>query len=143
MKAVERAGGRTGGGEKGVAGEKGDLGKAEMLKTETLKGRMLRWTPELAVSGGFSVVFICRERSSPDRFAKIHFWRRFLLENRRDARAPFSGVFENQDATVVQLDFLGLPCLSLVEAVKGVSPQGGCPEIRQGRQSLVEGVSPD
>jgi hypothetical protein len=39
VKAVERAGGRTGG------GEKGDLGKAEMLKTETLKGRMLRWTP--------------------------------------------------------------------------------------------------
>jgi hypothetical protein len=33
------------GGEKGVAGEKGSLGKAEMLKTETLKGRMLRWTP--------------------------------------------------------------------------------------------------
>jgi hypothetical protein len=28
-----------------VAGEKGDLGKAEMLKTETLKGRMLRSTP--------------------------------------------------------------------------------------------------
>jgi hypothetical protein len=27
-------------GEKGVAGKKGDLGKAEMLK-----GRMLRWTP--------------------------------------------------------------------------------------------------
>jgi hypothetical protein len=40
VKAVERAGGRSGGGEKGVAGEKGDLGKAEMLK-----GRMLRWTP--------------------------------------------------------------------------------------------------
>jgi hypothetical protein len=33
----------------GVAGEKGSLGKAEMLKTETPKGRMLRWTPE---SGG-------------------------------------------------------------------------------------------
>jgi hypothetical protein len=30
------------GGEKGVAGGKGDLGKAEMLKTETLRGRMLR-----------------------------------------------------------------------------------------------------
>jgi len=29
----------------GVAGEKGDLGKAEMLKTETLKGRMLGSTP--------------------------------------------------------------------------------------------------
>ena len=28
------------GGEKGVAGEKGDSGKTEMLKTETLKGGM-------------------------------------------------------------------------------------------------------
>jgi hypothetical protein len=41
----------------GVAGGKGDLGKAEMLKTETLKGRMLRWTPVLGgienVHGGF------------------------------------------------------------------------------------------
>ena len=32
-------------GEKGVAGKKGSLGRAEMLKTETLKGRMLRRTP--------------------------------------------------------------------------------------------------
>jgi hypothetical protein len=38
-------------GKKGVAGEKGDLGKAEMLKTETLEGRMLRWTPESAGIG--------------------------------------------------------------------------------------------
>jgi hypothetical protein len=50
VKAVERDRGRTGGWEKGVAGEKGRLGSAEMLKTEilkteTLKGRMLRWTP--------------------------------------------------------------------------------------------------
>jgi hypothetical protein len=41
----------------GVAGEKGDLGKAEMLKTETLKGRMLRWTPRIGgngrIHGGF------------------------------------------------------------------------------------------
>jgi hypothetical protein len=43
VKAVERA---VAGPE---AGKKGDLGKAEMLKTETLKGRMLRRTPE---SGG-------------------------------------------------------------------------------------------
>ena len=28
-----------------------------------------------------------------------------------------SGVFENQDAVVVQVDFLGLPCLALVEAI--------------------------
>ncbi len=44
--------------EKGVAGEKGDLGKAEMLKTETLKGRMLGKTPRLAGSGEFTAVFI-------------------------------------------------------------------------------------
>ena len=57
VKAAERAGGRTGGGEKGVAGEKGDLVKAEMLKIETLKGRVLRWTPESGgigrIHGGF------------------------------------------------------------------------------------------
>jgi len=39
------------------------------------------------------------------------------LENRRDARAPFSGVFENQDAAVVQMDFGCFPCRSLVEPV--------------------------
>ena len=33
------------GGEKGVAGGKGSLSKAEMLKTETLKGRMLLRRP--------------------------------------------------------------------------------------------------
>ncbi len=38
------------------------------------------------------------------------------LENRRDARAAFLGVFEDQDAAVVQIDFRGLPRLSLVEA---------------------------
>jgi hypothetical protein len=40
-------------GEKGVAGGKGDLGKAEMLKTETLKGRMLRRAPESGGIGRF------------------------------------------------------------------------------------------
>jgi hypothetical protein len=40
-------------GEKGVAGKKGNLGKAEMLKTETLKGRMLHWTPESGGIGRF------------------------------------------------------------------------------------------
>jgi hypothetical protein len=61
MKAVERAGGRTGGG-----GKRGDLGRAEMLKTETLKGRMLRWTPGFGgiwrFYGGFHSVraYFCR-----------------------------------------------------------------------------------
>lgn len=36
VQVVKRAGSRTGG------GEKGDLSIAEMLKTETLTGRMLR-----------------------------------------------------------------------------------------------------
>ena len=39
------------------------------------------------------------------------------MENRRDARAPFSGVFENQDAPVVQMDFGCFPCRRLVEPV--------------------------
>jgi hypothetical protein len=35
----------------------GDLGKAEMLKTETLKGRMLRWTQKSARSGSILICF--------------------------------------------------------------------------------------
>lgn len=62
--------------------------------------------------------FICRERSSPDRFAKISFGGHFSsLESRRDARASFSRVFENQDAAIVEMDFRGFTCLSLVEPV--------------------------
>jgi hypothetical protein len=38
------------------------------------------------------------------------------LENRRDARAPFSGVFENQGAPVVQMHFRCLPRRRLVES---------------------------
>jgi hypothetical protein len=61
------------GGEMGVAGEEGSLGKAEMLKTETLKGRMLRRTRELAETGDFTAISIRRKRSSPGRFSKILF----------------------------------------------------------------------
>ena len=75
----------------------------------------------MAVYGFFMVLtvkFIRSERSSPDCFSKISFSGGFSdLENRRDARAPFSGVFENQDAPVVQLDSRGFPRLSLVEPV--------------------------
>jgi hypothetical protein len=46
--------GRTGG--RG----KGDLGKTEMLKTETLEGRMLRRTPRSDGIGDFKAVFIQR-----------------------------------------------------------------------------------
>jgi hypothetical protein len=40
--------------EKGGCGEKGSLGKTEMLKAETLKGRMLRWSPGF---GGIRRIF--------------------------------------------------------------------------------------
>ena len=64
MKAVERAGGGTRG------GEKGDLGKAE-----TLKFCIEESTPEtdLAESVDFTVIFIRRERRSRDRWSKIIF----------------------------------------------------------------------
>ena len=39
------------------------------------------------------------------------------MENRRDARAPFSGVFENQDAAVFQMDLRCSPFRRLVEPV--------------------------
>ncbi len=39
------------------------------------------------------------------------------MENRRDARAPFSGVFENKSPAVVQLDFLRFPSGALVETI--------------------------
>ena len=39
------------------------------------------------------------------------------MENRRDARAPFSGVFENQNAAVFQMDFRCFPFGRLVKPV--------------------------
>jgi hypothetical protein len=54
-----------------------------------------------------TVKFIDRERSSPDRFAKILFGSGFL-------RVGFclSGGFENHGSAVVQTDFGCLPCLA-------------------------------
>ena len=61
---------------------------------------------DFAESGKFTVVFIWADRSIRVRFAKNSFGSGFLdLENRQDARAPFSGEFENQSPAVVQLDF--------------------------------------
>ena len=57
LEAPERAIGRTGGRGKGGCREKGSLGRAEMLKTETLKGRMLRWTPGFGRIGRFHGAF--------------------------------------------------------------------------------------
>lgn len=75
--AVERADGRTEDGEKGgVRRKRGILGKAEMLKNETLKGRMLRGSLE---AGEFTALFNRNECSSPDRFAKICFGGGFLV----------------------------------------------------------------
>ena len=39
-------------------GEKGGLGRAEILKSETLMGRMLRSTPEFGVSGELTLILI-------------------------------------------------------------------------------------
>lgn len=67
-------------------------------------------------SGVFTALSICRERSFPNRFAKIPFGSG-CGKNRRDACSPFSGVFENQDAAIIEGDFLGAPCRALIDAV--------------------------
>ena len=96
-------------------GEKGGLGRAEILKSETLMGRMLRSTPEFGVSGELTLIFITSTLALPavlPRFILFIFvWRRriFGWGNRRDARAPLSAGFENQDAPVVQEDFWCFP----------------------------------
>ena len=46
-------------------GEKGGLGRAEILKSETLMGRMLRWTPEFGVSGELTLIFISSTLALP------------------------------------------------------------------------------
>ena len=67
---------------------------------------------DLAESGEFTAISICRERSSPSRFAKNSFGGCFSA-----SLSGSSGVFENQCPAVVQLDFLGFPCLALVVAI--------------------------
>ena len=42
------------------AGEKGSLGKADILKTETLKGKMPRTMPESGGTGRVHRYFVCR-----------------------------------------------------------------------------------
>ena len=68
---------------------------------------------DLAGTVEFTAVFICGERSSPSRFAKNSFGGGFSA-----SLSGSSGVVENQDASVAEGDFLGLPCRALVEAVQ-------------------------
>jgi hypothetical protein len=88
--------------------------------SEAVGGVSVRKIPirRLVLAGvrGFTGVFICRERSFPDRFVKISFGSG-CDKNRRDACSPFSGVFENQDAAIIKGDFLGAPCRALIDAV--------------------------
>ena len=83
-------------------GEKGGLGRAEILKSETLMGRMLRSTPEFGVSGELTLIFITFTLALPavlPRFILFVFvWRRLIFGwgNRRDARAPLSAGFGNK-----------------------------------------------
>jgi len=66
----------------------------------------------LAVSEGFTAGFICGDRGSPDRFAKISFGGSFSA-----SLSGSLGVFENHGAAVVQMDFRCFPCRRLVEPV--------------------------
>jgi hypothetical protein len=81
MKAIGKAGGRTGGGEKGVAREKGSMVKLKCLKTETLKGRRHRRGPGFGELRRFRREIIGGERNIPSRFAKISFGCGFLGGN--------------------------------------------------------------
>jgi hypothetical protein len=73
VKAVERAGGRTGGWEKGEKREKGakEVKIAEWaVSREEKRDETAVWQMPLRV---LAFIFTCRERSFPDRFAKISF----------------------------------------------------------------------
>jgi hypothetical protein len=82
-------------------------------RMDEVKGRMLRRPPRLVRSGEFTAKFICSERSSPSRFAKISFGGGFSA-----ILSGSSAVFENQDTAIFQMDFGRLPCLALVEAIR-------------------------
>jgi len=98
----------------GKRGLRGKRGAEEVKSAESAVSReekrdataVSRW-PFLVLT----VTFIYRERSSPGRFAKISFGSGSL------GPGAESGEFENQSPAVVQLDFLGFPCLSLVEPI--------------------------
>ena len=77
------------------------------VKKNATSTAVTRW-PFLVLT----VIFICREHSSSGRFAKNSFGGGFSA-----SLSGSSGVFENQDAAVVQMDFRGFPRLSLVEPV--------------------------
>ena len=109
---------RTGGRGNGGCGGKGD-GKGVSVHQWTVfrsekfpvrAGKQL--TRE--ISRRFSFTASVALDAAVPRFLLSAF---FVLENRRDARAPFSGGFENPDAAVVQMDFRCFPCLTLVVAI--------------------------
>ena len=67
MKTVERTDDRTGGGEKGA--EEVKSAKSAVSREEKRDATAVSQRPFLVLA----VKCICRERSSPDRFAKIYF----------------------------------------------------------------------
>ena len=66
----------------------------------------------MAESGEFTAVFIYRERSFPGRLAK-----KVSGSGCFSVRRGGLGVFENQGAFVVEVDFLGFPSRALVKAI--------------------------
>ncbi len=102
MSAVERDGGRTGGGAEEVKSAELALSREEKRDATAVSQRSFLV---------LTVTFICRERSFPVRFAKISFGSGFSA-----SLSGSSGVFENQDAIIVQMDFRCLLCLALVES---------------------------
>ena len=81
---------------------RGERGEEKVKSAEWAVGREEKrgepavWQIPLRI---LAFIFTDRESSFPYRFSKIIVAAVFSdLENRRDARAPFSCVFENQDA---------------------------------------------
>lgn len=109
MQAVEEAGGRTGGGEKGTRVQL-SAAESDEVETGTAGGKCCKLKrsqeersaerQDWAGAGGFTRTFTGGECSSSRRFAKI------FLASIVFYPPGGSGVFANQDAAVFQMDFI-------------------------------------
>ena len=94
---------------------RGEEGRSQWFGA-SVGGVLVRKPPELVgkrlARENSRGVFIRRERSLPNRFVKISLGGGFSA-----SLSGSLGVFENQGAVVLELDFLGFPCGTLVESV--------------------------
>jgi hypothetical protein len=100
-------------GEKGVAGEKGTEEVFRSLGGRCFGKKNPQFAPAIGRLGRFNGGFHSARAKLSEPLYQDFFWRRFI----GGWAFCLSGVFENQDATVIQMDFGCLPCLALVEPV--------------------------